>query len=110
MTPSPSTDSLGSARGHLRLVGALTSILALLVLASGCGGATAGSEPAGSPGSPGCGFLAQAGVAPDPRIVGPGMRGNLLPHWPMFRHDGAHSGRSPLGPPASQLAQWSFAA
>ena len=33
----------------------------------------------------------------DPRIVGTGMRGETIPHWPMFRHDAQHTGMNPVG-------------
>ena len=46
--------------------------------------------------------------APDARIVGPGMRSSVLPHWPMFRHDARHSGHSVMAPPARATLAWSF--
>src|SRR5262249_45875901 len=51
-----------------------------------------------------------AGQAPagDPRFVGPGMKSDLLPHWPMFRHDALHSAVNPIAPPASPAIKWAF--
>src|SRR5579871_1382198 len=46
--------------------------------------------------------------AGDPRFVGPGMKSDLLPHWPMFRHDALHTAANPIAPPASPAVKWVF--
>src|SRR5262245_27854355 len=62
--------------------------------------------PACAPGQPGC----PTGTEPpaDPRFVGPGMSGGLLPHWPMFHHYAQPPGRSPMAPPSAGILKWSF--
>ena len=36
------------------------------------------------------------------------MRGDTLPHWPMFRHDARHTGASPMVPAAGAAPRWIF--
>src|SRR5262245_40020104 len=78
-------------------------LLAALAL-SAC---TDEARPPCGPGGPAC---AASDPNADPRFVGPGMRGDLLPHWPMFRHDAQHTGRNGVAPPASPAVKWTFAA
>ena len=79
---------------------AALAALALLVVA-GCGD---DARPPCAAGGAACPPEAPA----DPRFVGPGMRSGILPHWPMFRHDGQHDGRSPIAPPSLGTLRWSF--
>src|SRR5438552_3193761 len=65
-------------------------------------------KPPCNPAEPGCVAQTSPGVAYDPRIVGPGMRGDALPHWPMFHHDPAHSGRNGIAAPSNGAVQWTF--
>ncbi len=80
-----------------------------LFVAGGCGIDEA--RPACVPGEAAC---PAAGASPegvvDPRFEGPGMRGDALPHWPMFHHDAQHTGRNGVAAPAGGALQWTFRA
>jgi outer membrane protein assembly factor BamB len=80
-------------------------LFAALLLGTACGADEA--RPPCTPGDAAC--AAPPEEATDPRIVGPGMRGLALPHWPMFHHDGQHSGRNGVAPPPAGVLQWTFA-
>src|SRR4051812_8190790 len=45
----------------------------------------------------------------DVRLVGPGMVGPDVPHWPMFRHDSARTGRNGVARTAPPVLKWTFA-
>src|SRR5262249_31165510 len=70
---------------------------------AGCGAANGG---ACTPGDGNCADVDGAAPLQDPRFVGPGMKGAALPHWPMFRHDSAHSGKNSIAPRASGFVAW----
>ena len=87
----------------------LFSISFVLVLAA-CGGELQDNpydRGACAPGNAAC--TPVRAVAADPRFVGDGMRSrDVLPHWPMFRHDAQHSGANLLAPPTSASLLWTF--
>src|SRR4051812_35244563 len=80
----------------------LALMVGLAALVAGC----SEDKPACNPGDAGCSALAYQGG--DPRFVGDGMRGDALPHWPMFRHDAQHSGKNAIAPAATQGVMWTF--
>src|SRR5262249_28377584 len=87
---------------------ASSAALALALASGACEPDT--SRPPCAPGSPDCTDATSESAAADPRFVGPGLRTDTLPHWPMFRHDAQHSGRNGLAPAASGALQWTFLA
>ena len=93
-------------------LGARAAAIVGLFVAGGCGIDEA--RPSCVPGEAACpaaGASREGGVsAIDPRIEGPGMRGDALPHWPMFHHDAQHTGRNGVAAPADGALQWTFRA
>lgn len=92
---------------HRHTAGWLGGALAALLVAVGCG--IDDARPACAPGETACASTGPSTLI-DPRIEGPGMRGDALPHWPMFHHDAQHTGRNGVAPPAAGALQWTFLA
>src|SRR5204863_10077294 len=79
----------------------------IAVVASGCEADP--KRPPCSPALPGCvDGSADPPATTDPRFVGPGLRTETLPHWPMFRHDAQHSGRNGLAPGSTGTVIWTY--
>src|SRR5262245_45476133 len=85
------------------------SLCAILVgCASAADGARAGSA---GPQTAYYGVAPPAGGVPpssDVRLVGTGMVGPDVPHWPMFHHDSARTGRNGVARTAPPSLQWKY--